>query len=409
TGPDETGLKPTQSTVMKLPSLSVVIHLPNPATPKLGNPVKLSMPIKGYSPQLALESTPSTDNPFILRDPAQRARVLERLGGTKESEAVVSSALDWFSRNQEPDGRWSINKHGGQQHHDIAATSFALLCYYGWGAKHTEDGDYRETVEKGLKWLIAQTKPNGDLTNNNQNNGMYDQGVATLALAEAYGLTKDPMVREPLEKAVDFVIKAQNQSHGAWDYRPGSNRKDSSVSGWQLMALSSARLAGIQIPDRPFDLASVWLDKVTNSPHKGIYGYQGPGGNNAAMTALGMFSQQLLGKYKADNPRMLESSKFILKHLPSMRKNNDYYYCYYGCLSMYMNQGEPWETWNPVMRQTLVSGQIKSGKDKGSWDYKGGRHSGKMGRVITTAMATLSLEVYYRYLPSVKIGAANVP
>ena len=402
-----TGLNPTESAVLRLPQLSLNASSPNPSSPNLANPVILKLPVSGGSPKLALESKPSTVEPFLLRDPKQRARVLERLGGTEESEEAITRALDWFSKNQEPDGRWSINKHGGQKGHDVASTSFALVCYFGWGAKHNDPASpYHETVNKGLNWLLKQVKDNGDLTGG-LGNGMYDQGIATLALAEAYGLTKDEKLREPLEKAVEFVVKAQNKTHGAWDYRPNTNRKDSSVSGWQLMALNSARLAGIKIENRSFDLAGVWLDQVSSGDHKGKYGYDNPG-NKPAMTALGMFSQQLLGKHESDHPRMLESSKAILGNLKK-GKLNDFYFVYYGCLSMYMNQGEPWEKWNPVMRESLLKNQVQSGKDEGSWDYKGGSHSKAMGRVITTAIATLSLEVYYRYLPSAKVGAAQVP
>jgi hypothetical protein len=330
------------------------------------------------------------------------------LGGTKESEAAVSRALDWFSRHQEKDGSWSINKHGGQKNHDVASTSFALLCYFGWGAKHNKDGPYRETVEKAVQWLVAQVKE-GDLTNG-QHNGMYDQGVATLALAEAYGLTKDPSLRKPLQQAVDFVVAAQNKTHGAWDYRPKSKRMDTSVSGWQLMALKSADLAGIEIPADSLRLAGVWLDRVSSGSKKGIYGYDRAGFKTSAMVAEGMFSQQILGTMDASHPRMKESADHILQHLP-MKKGNqvDYYYWYYGTLSSYMNKGEVWEKWNPVMREILIDRQIKGGGDEGSWDYKQGNHSKDMGRVIITAMATLSLEVYYRYLPSVKAGTAQVP
>ncbi len=403
-----TGLKPTNSAVLKLPKFGLAASLPTVSGPKLSNPISLRLPLSGTSPNLALESNPSTDQPFILRDPKQRARVLERLGGTKESEAAVSRALDWFSRHQEKDGSWSINKHGGQKNHDVASTSFALLCYFGWGAKHNKDGPYRETVEKAVQWLVAQVKE-GDLTNG-QHNGMYDQGVATLALAEAYGLTKDPSLREPLQQAVDFVVAAQNKTHGAWDYRPKSKRMDTSVSGWQLMALKSADLAGIEIPADSLRLAGVWLDRVSSGSKKGIYGYDRAGFKTSAMVAEGMFSQQILGTMDASHPRMKESADHMLQHLPKNKgKQADFYYWYYGTLSSYMNKGEFWEKWNPVMREILIDRQIKGGRDEGSWDYKQGNHSKDMGRVITTAMATLSLEVYYRYLPSVKAGTAQVP
>ena len=403
-----TGLKPTNSAVLKLPKFRLAASLATVSGPKLSNPISLRLPLSGTSPNLALESNPSTDQPFILRDPKQRARVLERLGGTQESEEAVSRALDWFSRHQEKDGRWSIHKHGGQKNHDIASTSFALLCYFGWGAKHNKDGPYRETVEKGVQWLMAQVKE-GDFTNG-QHNGMYDQGVATLALAEAYGLTKDPSLREPLQQAVDFVVAAQNKSHGAWDYSPKSKRMDTSVSGWQLMALKSADLAGIQIPADSLRLAGVWLDRVSSGSKKGIYGYDRAGFKTSAMVAEGMFSQQILGTMDASHPRMKESADHLLQHLPKKKGNQaDYYYWYYGTLSSYMNKGEVWEKWNPVMREILIDRQVKGGRDEGSWDYKHGNHSKQMGRVITTAIATLSLEVYYRYLPSAKSGTAQVP
>ena len=403
-----TGLRSTNSAVLKLPKFRLASSLPNVSGPKLSNPISLRLPLSGTSPKLALESKPSTDKPYILRDPKQRARVLERLGGTKESEEAVSRALDWFSRHQEKDGRWAIHKHGGQKNHDIASTSFALLCYFGWGAKHNKDGPYRETVEKGVQWLMDQAKK-GDFTNG-QHNGMYDHGVATLALAEAYGLTKDPSLRETLQQAVDFVVAAQNKSHGAWDYRPKSKRMDTSVSGWQLMALKSADLAGIDIPADSLRLAGVWLDRVSAGSKKGIYGYDRAGFKTSAMVAEGMFSQQILGTMDANHPRMKESADHMLQHLPKNKGNQaDYYYWYYGTLSSYMNKGEVWEKWNPVMREILIDRQVKGGRDEGSWDYKHGNHSKQMGRVITTAIATLSLEVYYRYLPSAKSGTAQVP
>jgi hypothetical protein len=237
---------------------------------------------------------------------------------------------------------------------------------------------------------------NGDFTNG-QHNGMYDQGVSTMALAEAYGLTKDPKLREPLEKAVRFIIKAQNQSHGAWDYRPNSNRIDTSVSGWQIMALRSARMAGIKIEDRPFQLAAKWLDTIGSGKHRGIYGYDGRNYKTDAMVAEGLFAQQLLGT-PPSHPRMQESIKHIERKLPS-KGQRDFYYWYYGCLSLYQNQGPVWDEWNARIKPIWLDLQVKNGGNAGSWDPKGGRHMNDMGRIISTALATLSLEVYYRYLP----------
>jgi hypothetical protein len=223
-----------------------------------------------------------------------------------------------------------------------------------------------------------------------------------MALAEAYGLTKDPDLKEPLQKAVDFIIKAQNPNHGAWDYKPWhknpkGNRIDTSVSGWQIMALRSARLAGIQINERPFLLAAKWLDTIGAGQNRGLYGYDSRKYKSDAMVAEGLFSQQLLGT-PPDRPRMRESVKYIARKLPKKGQRN-FYYWYYGCLSLYQNQGQEWENWNERIKPIWLDLQVKNGTNAGSWDPKGGNHMGEMGRVIATALATLSLEVYYRYLP----------
>ena len=370
-----------------------------PTLPELSGPDNLlaaHLPTIDLSTKLLLETQPVDTAPYLLRDPKMREKVLERLGGNKDTEKAVGRALNWFTRNQEKDGRWSMERHGGQRGHDIAATSFAVLCYFGWGIKHDEPGKFQKPVKKALKWLVENMGEDGNFTGG-QHNGMYDQGVATMALAEAYGLTKDPDLREPLERAVQFVIEAQHPQTGAWDYRPRSTRIDTSVSGWQLMALKSAHMADVKVDDRSFKLSAKWLDTVGAGQHRGIYGYDGRQYKTEAMVATGLFCQQLLG-VQPSHRRMQESIQHMQRKMPS-EKQGDFYYWYYACLSLYQNQGPAWDEWNERMKPIWLNLQVKTGKDAGSWDARGGRHMSDMGRVITTALATLSLEVYYRYLP----------
>ena len=342
-----------------------------------------------------LESRKVSISPHLLRDPELRRGVLKGLGGSKETEADVARALKWFTKNQEADGRWSCQKHGGQANHDIVATAFATLCYYGWGAKHTEKGPHQEPLAKGIKWLVAQMKPNGDLTGG-ANNGMYDHGVATMALAEGYALTKDPALKEATRKAANFIVKAQSKEHGGWRYKPDSKDGDTSVFGWQVMALMSARMAGFKVPDESFRLASAWLDRVGGGTNGGQYGYTNKQ-PKPAMVAEGMFCQQLMG-VPPEHKRMQESAAFLKTALPAGGKKN-FYYWYYGCLSLYQHQGPVWEEWNERIKKVLQSSQIRTGKDAGSWNPDGQWGKGQSGRAVTTAMATLSLEVYYRFLP----------
>jgi len=336
---------------------------------------------------------PARANP--LRDTTFRKVFITELGGSPKTEKAVAAALGWLTKSQDADGRWSSGRHGGQAKHDNAATGFAILGYLGWGANHTEEGPYQEPLAKAVKWLAGRAGKDGDLTAG-LSNGMYDQGIATMALAEAYELTKDPALLGPLERAAAFIVRAQNKSLGGWRYKPGSADCDTSVVGWQVMALWSARNAGINVPESSFKLAAKWMDRVGSGKHRGLYGYTGPG-KSAAMTAEGMFVRQLLGAAPAE-PRQNESAAYAAKLAPKPNSNApNLYFIYYGSLALYQHQGPHWEKWNSQIKPLLLRRQIKKGANAGTW--KGGRYAGSSGRVIATAMAALSLEVYYRYLP----------
>ena len=381
-------------------ALSTDMARPGDAAPKLFGPGDI---LTRKSPRLTaaevtnLEAPADMKSNYILRQKENRNRVLKRLGGSDATEEAIGLALDWFTKNQEDDGRWSCEDNGGAAGHDNFATGMAMLCYFGWGAKHTEKGPYQKPLAKAVSWLVERVGRHGDLTAGTSN-GMYDQGVATMALAEAYGVTKDPALFEPLRRATALIVKAQNKQTGGWRYRPTSKDGDTSVFGWQVMALASARMAGMRVPEEPFDLARKWLDSVAGGPQKGRYGYTGPKPTHP-MTAEGMFCQQLMG-LRPENPRMIDGAEYLKTALPDARKTN-YYYWYYGALALFQHQGPVWKMWNEQMKKVFLSTQVRKGGDAGSWPTTGQWTSKKNGggRVMSTAMATLSLEVYYRYLP----------
>ena len=332
---------------------------------------------------------------YELRNPLNRNRVLKRLGGSDETEKAIRLSLDWFTRTQEPEGYWDASKHKGGKGHENASTGFAMLCYFGWGARHTEKGPYQVPMSKAVKWLANRVGDDGDLTAGNSQ-GMYDQGIATMALAEAYGMTKDPALLDPLRRATRFIIRSQNKE-GGWRYRYKSKDSDTSVFGWEVMALTSARMAGLRLPEDTFTMARKYLDSVSSGKNGGRYSYQGKKNPTPTMTAEAMFCQQIMG-VRPTHPRMADSAELIKINLPQKGRPN-YYYWYYGCLSMFQHQGPIWELWNKQIKKTLLDMQTRQGGQAGSWEPKGQWTSGKGGRVMSTAMATLSLEVYYRYLP----------
>jgi hypothetical protein len=369
-----------------------------------GNP---DVPVTEILEDLILDAAPATLPAYYLRDPGRRGTVINRLGGGSDTEAAVRMALDWFTGAQEIDGRWSITRFGGQKGHDAGATGFVLLSYLGWGATHAAEGPYRESVSRGLAWLQAKMKEDGDLRDTDAENAMYSQGIATLALAEAFALTKDEKLREAAQRAVNFIVSAQNQKDGSWRYQPG-DPGDTSVLGWQLMALTSARLAGLEVPDGALKNVQRWLRKVGGGDHGGLYGYRNDA-PVASMVAEGMFCRQLLGT-DPDSPIMKESALYISSTPVNLDSKTTpvYYYTYYGTLALHQHQGPAWQSWNTNMKRSLLASQDREGDNRGSWKPRG-LYADRTGRLVATAMATLSLEVYYRYLPLYSFSAETDP
>lgn len=329
-----------------------------------------------------------TKNP-LRYDIAERLEKIQPLGGNLETEQAVRRALDWFTRNQRPEGYWEETKS------PIAHTGLALLCYMAYGAKHNVEGPYQEPLARGLDWLLQQVKEDGNMMDGGQ---MYAQCIGTIAICEALGLAKDKKLEAAARRAMEFIIQAQNPDTGGWRYFPYksfSDAGDLSVSGWAVMALRSADMSGLRPPTESFNKGKVFLDALSAGNDTGLYGYRTPS-PTPAMTAEGMFCQQVFGR-KATLDRMKESASFLVTHSPRPEQKN-YYYWYYGTLAMNLNGGQSWTDWNDRMRPLLLSKQAQQGDNAGSWEAEG--HRAKVeGRTVTTAWATLSLSVYYRYLP----------
>lgn len=258
---------------------------------------------------------------------------------------------------------------------------------------------------------------------------MYNDGLATLAVAEAYGLTDDPILREPLFRAVEHLARAQ-QIGGGWDYtaNTATRRNDSSVTGFVTMALASARAVGAPVPPRTiigvlehFERATVgsgrvWYSDVGEGTRFDVGSAQLRQRYGPAMTAVGMLGRQLLG-YRFDAPPVRQQARLLRAELPDLRKLtggdrtglHSFYYVYHGTLAMFQQDPETWRTWNQATRQLLLGMQDRSrhpsGRPRhvyGSWPAFGARWGkwGRMGgRVYATALNVLTLEVYYRFPP----------
>ncbi len=348
---------------------------------------------------------------FGGRGKGNRQRLLGPLGGTKNTEAAVAAALNWFYRHRNPNGSWSLSRFAshcagnpctapGTADSDTAATALALLPFLGAGETHKSKGPYQDSVKQALFFLMRRQMANGDLSAGSGNQ-MYAHALGTLALCEAYGMTKDQKVGDAAQKAIFFIEAAQNRATGGWRYVPGDpTGGDTSVLGWQMMALRSAQLAGLAVNTLTMENAKRWLNSVSKGSMHGLFAYQPYKNETPTMTAIGMLSWQYLGM-RQDDPAMNEGKHFLLQHLPDNAERNTYYW-YYATQAMHNMVGPSWDTWNRKMRRVLVDSQCREGCASGSWDPAMPTQdswSEQGGRIVTTSFSTLTLEVYYRYLP----------
>ncbi len=343
------------------------------------------------------------------RDAVARSR-----GGSPEAEAAVQAALAWLAANQNADGRWDADRFGAGEERqvlghdrqgagaraDTATTGLALLAFLGGGHTHLE-GKYKATVKRGLEHLLNGQAADGNLGGDAELFAfMYSHGIATLALSEAYAMTGDKRLESALRSAIGYTVAAQHPTTGGWRYRPAAlaphDPGDTSQLGWQLMALKSADLAGIAMPERTRQGMLRFLNSVSSGSQGGLASYRPRERVSAAMTAEALVARQFLGLTR-DHPAANEAGDYLLRDLPNKEQINLYYW-YYGTLSMYQLQGDRWQRWNAALQDTLLSRQVTAGNLTGSWDPDC-IWAGYGGRVYSTAMATLCLEVYYRYLP----------
>jgi hypothetical protein len=335
---------------------------------------------------------------FARRSGPDRGAAVRDRGGSAASEAAVERGLAWLARHQAADGSWRFDlsdcrcdggcRDAGTVSSTTAATGIALLPFLGAG--HTQAaGAYRETVTRGLYYLMSRIQPTprgGDLAEGT----MYGQGVATLALAEALGMTKDEMLVRPVRDAVRFIVTAQDSYGGGWRYLPGQ-AGDTTVTAWQLAALKSAAIAGLEVPSPTFDGVCRFLDRV-ETQGGAAYGYQSPQARSCT-SAIGLLCRMYTGW---DREEALDRGLAALaKPGPAPQ---GVYQNFYLAQALLQRDHPAWPRWNARNRDQLVARQGAIGHEAGSWFFAD-PETAPGGRLAHTALAVLTLEVYYRLLP----------
>jgi hypothetical protein len=375
----------------------------------------------GAGPRMSFDKVPGTGgsggsgtNLFGPRDRKLRPR---GTGETVYTERSVQAALSWLYRHQMREGNWSLRDFekrctdksctGTASEESLcAATAMGVLPFLAAGQTHQNGVPrYRQAVFAALYWLVNHQAADGDLSAG-ATAQMYSHALGSIALCEAYGMTKDRTFGAAAQRSINFIQAAQNSKSGGWRYHPGEEG-DTSVVGWQLMALKSAQAAGLTVSPVALDGTKRWLLLVSKNGAggssaavgNGQFAYQPDGAPTPTMSAVGLLCNQYLHVGRAD-PVIVGGVRYLMANAPDEGGRNMYYW-YYATQVMHNMLDKDWDAWNRKMRDILVHEQIGAGCATGSWDPDRPTRDAwgaQGGRLMMTSFATLTLEVYYRYL-----------
>ena len=345
---------------------------------------------------------------YSKRSGKAKTGAIRKGGGDAKSEASVDVALQWLALHQEPDGSWDASKYEGESKDKGSTTAVALLALLGAG--HNEAaGKYRKNVKAGIKYL-NQCMADPKMFNIPRFSNNYGNALVLMALAEDTIFGASPTTKKNANRIAEVLIAqyVKDPEKGGWGY--GAAGVDLSVSGWVALGLKSAKAADLPAMHTPdakmvFDKYKTWVDQVMTDPKTGLGYYTSAGAAHSGqhMTWVGMFNKQFLG-FPLSDPFLKKASEVSLTAVNGKKwiggdAPGSIYGIYYGTLAAFQQQGALWEAWNPAMKKTVVGSQ-KHGDPKelgGSWDPTKDHVGYKGGRVMTTALFALCLEVYYRY------------
>jgi hypothetical protein len=377
------------------------------------------------------------------RSAGARQRGLLAFGGTTRTETAVENGLAWLAAHQAQSGIWDrfrfpkqcppgdrcagVARERREEDLDAGITGLCLLAFLGAG--HVDGaGRYGGTVASAVDALLACQQASGGFYRV-ETSASYNDALATLALAEYYALTGRQDVREPLERAVKHLASTQ-QALGGWDYVPhaDSGRNDTSITAWVVQALHACAASGIEVPSEVMIKAALHFSRAAEPDGRVRYADAGDGyaldrdlrpvyQYSPALTAAGMTCEQLLG-WRLAGPLVLRQRSRLLAELPSEERfvqrdasrRQSMYYWYYGTLGMFQRGGDDWSKWNGRLRDAILPLQDRSearGGERrhqyGSWPpYGSGWGMAGLigGRVYSTAIGVLTMEVYYRHTPA---------
>jgi len=355
---------------------------------------------------------------FRLRDPDRQVDKIPSDSDPKGTLNAILEGLRWLKRAQNKQtGGWSARQWGGSSSEDRGVSALALLAFLGFGCTDKAPAEFAPTVQRAVRYLVRsqrETEARG-ASRGSFGERMYSQALCTMALAEAYGMMGGRDLRDAAQAGLGLIAAAQSEGGGFGYAGPpdlipelGVAAADTSVTCFQIQAIKAAMAAKLDVPEATVRRTERFLAASFNPDGSTWYrvGVSHPEWNApprvVSMTAAALTARLFMG-HANDAADCLAQARWLAGHghlrMPAAR---NYYATYYLSLAMFNMGGKHWSDWNKTFNPALRAAQVKRGADKGSWSPGGSAWGSAGGRVYTTAMACLSLEVYFRYLPTYK-------
>ena len=358
--------------------------------------------------------------------------------GDPRTEACVLKVLWWLKAMQDPDGSWSKNSSGSRN--KVANAALAILTYLAHGEYPGSPSPYQKdfgpVVMNAVNYLLNQFQNDSRGVRMKGSDGNeYAFLIATYALCEAYGMTKNPDVKDVAFACLERIVQNQGPT-GGWDYKlnKASDRDDVSFAGWAIQALKAGKMAGLHPEGLDECIKKAIRCLQTRNFSKGTFKYTASNNSHPGLAGVGCLAMQLLGygsksevyeslNYMRDWKPSFEGADLPHNGKPSSGNVCPQYYCYYATQCKYqagMKEGaskvdqQTWYDWNKAMKDLYTKKIIdleEKVKDWAGQEHKQGYYKNNDNYTsrpyMDSCLAALQLMVYYRYLPTTQTSAAK--
>lgn len=303
---------------------------------------------------------------------------------TPRTEQVIAKSLLWLASRQNEDGSYGATREYTQT---IGLTSLSGLAFLASGSV-PEAGPYAMQVNGCLNYMTSRSQANGYLVDGTHrtHGPMYGHGFGTMFLAEAYGMTNRPELREQLKRAVNLIVFTQN-AQGGWRYLPVPEDADISVTVCQMMALRAARNAGVSVPKEVMDRGVNYIKKCQNPDGGFRYRIFDPAESRVARSSAALVALYTAGI--TEDPAILKGFEYLKAERHKGTDRDYYFYAQYYSMQAYWHAGSPlWPEFYKESREQLLESLQED-----HWE------DSVIGDEYATAMALIALQIPRNLVP----------